>query len=320
MNELDISTTQSPIKSKPIFGLGVVSGKGGVGKTMLTASLLYYLNNKGCKLFGLDCDVDAPNLGLLFKAEKVICKKTIQTTMKATFLNQNCVSCAKCIEDSYCNFQALLWDDVQKYPVIDQYSCEGCGACEELCASKAFKVVPVDSGTIEYITTPFGFPLITGETILGASTTGKLITELRKFATENAKMLGSELILLDGPPGIGCPVIASISGLKYAIVIVEPTPTAIHDAKRVIGIINQLNIPFGIVINKADSWESGRIIIETYCRESEIEILGEIPVDFCIPESISAAVPVLAMKKSSPAITELEKIGARVYEIVQQIH
>ena len=310
-----IALSETTKKQKTIFEIGVVSGKGGVGKTMLTASLLYYLNRRGCKIFGVDCDVDAPNLGLLFRAENVISTKTVQTTMKASFISENCVSCAKCINETYCRFQALTWDDIKKQPIVDQYACEGCGACQELCENDAFIVKPVDSGTIEYKTTPLGFPVITGETILGASTSGKLITELRKFANEKANQLDSDLILIDGPPGIGCPVIASISGLHYAIVIVEPTPTAIYDAKRVIGVINQLGVPFGIVINKADSWEIGRKIIKEYCDSSKLEVLGEIPVDFVIPETITQGVPALAANKSSPAITALEKIGSRLYDI-----
>lgn len=307
---------QSQQKERRIFQLGILSGKGGVGKTILSASLIYYLHNRGIKLFGVNCDVDAPNLELLFKRKETVEKRSVQTTMKSKFISENCTQCRKCIDESFCKFNALEWDNETNMPKLDIYACEGCGACEVLCEFKAFTVDPVDSGTIEYIDTDYGFPIITGETMLGASTSGKLVSELRKFALDNAMNQDVDVFIVDGPPGIGCPVIASISGLNYAIVVIEPTPTAVVDSKRAIEVLYQLKVPFGVVINKADSWEESRNQIIKFCEESNIEILGEIPVDFLIPESISLAIPVLAMDKTSEAIKAIKSIGEKVFEIV----
>lgn len=298
------------INLSDIFRIGVVSGKGGVGKTSIAASLGYLaMCDSDIKaVILLDCDVDAPNLALLFKAKDDISNKDLYTTLKAQFLEEKCIHCKKCIDENYCEFNALNWDNEHQIPIIDYLSCEGCGACAYLCPEKAFSIEMVKSGIIKSFTTINDIPLIYGETILGSTTSGKIVSECKNFAEELNKSISAQLAIIDGPPGIGCPVIATLSGLNYVIAMVEPTPSGLHDVIRVIEVANQFGIPFSIIVNKADLESEFQDKFKQYIREKEYDVIGKIPFDFSVAEAISNAQPVVLYAPDSKASVAIKKI------------
>ena len=161
----------------------------------------------------------------------------------------------------------------------------------------------------------YGFPVITGETILGAQSSGKLVTELKTYAKEILVQEKRDLMIVDGPPGIGCPVIAALGELNYVVVIMEPTQAALHDAIRVIEVIKGFNIPYGVILNKADIWEEGRQTILTYLKENTIELLGEINLDSDWPKVVAKGVPIVKEIPEGPSSKSLIHIYKRLEEI-----
>jgi MinD superfamily P-loop ATPase len=293
--------------------IGIISGKGGVGKTSLTASLVS-LANKDSEItaMAMDCDVDAPNLALIMpsKSNESIESKDCYTSLKATFLENKCVHCKLCIEDHFCEFNALSWDDEKEVPEINYLSCEGCQACKVLCPEDAFEISPVKSGEIRSYITKGNVPLIYGKTRLGSTTSGKLVSECKTFAQNHERFEESNLLIIDGPPGIGCPVIATVSGLDYIITICEPTPSGLHDLKRAIEVVKSFEIPFGIVVNKYDLKSPFQTKFENYIEKSGHNILGKIPFDLTIPKAMSFAEAIVDFKsdsKASKAIKEIYK-------------
>jgi MinD superfamily P-loop ATPase len=299
--------------------IGIVSGKGGVGKTSLTASLAALANDDPkVKPIIMDVDVDAPNLALILPANsqdniKVI---PVYTTLKATFIEEKCINCKKCIEEHFCEFNALSWDEENSIPNINYLACEGCNACKVLCPEHAFEINPVKSGEIIALNTKMNFPLIYGKTRLGSTTSGKLVSDVKQYTEQMEEFPDSDLILIDGPPGIGCPVIATVTGLDYIIAITEPTPSGLHDLIRIIEVVNQFNIPFGIVINKADLKSSFQKDFEKYIKSTNYNILGRIIFDLSIPKAMSYAQPVVVYSPNSSSSIAIRKIYKKLKKIL----
>ncbi len=265
--------------------IAVVSGKGGVGKTSLTAAIASILAERKRPLIAVDCDVDAPNLALMFAMQSQGSEDlAVKATEKARLIGENCTHCKSCIDDAYCKFDALSWDAERSQPVIDPFACEGCGSCHTLCEAGAFAIDQVESGHIYTSRTTEGFPLVYGETVIGASTSGKLVRSVKEHAMSIAD--GAQFAIIDGPPGIGCPVIATISDIDYVVVMMEPFPTAFHDASRMIEVINRFKLPFGIVVNRCNAWPDGKKVIMDFIKTNDYTHLGDIPIDLDIPRSV----------------------------------
>ncbi len=299
------------IKLMETKSVGIISGKGGVGKTSLTASLAS-LGKKDQKInvIVLDCDVDAPNLSLIIPAEDESEIETIDifTSLKASFLEEKCIQCKQCIEDHFCEFNALKWDDRNSYPIIDYLACEGCNACRVLCQEHAFEIRAVKSGEIISYNSKLGIPLVYGKTQLGSTTSGKLVSEVKERIKLLKEFNESNLILIDGPPGIGCPVIATVSGLDYVITICEPTPSGLHDVIRAIEVVQQFNIPFGIIINKSDLNSPFQEEFKNFLNNTNYQILGKIPFDLSIPKAMSFAEAVVDYSPESKASLAIKEI------------
>jgi len=251
----------------------VISGKGGTGKTTFTANLASLLNN----LVIGDCDVDAPNLHLLLNPVNI--SEEIHKGAKLAVKNQElCIDCGKCY--SNCRFNAITADDYQ----IKNLKCEGCGVCVEVCPTDALKLEPIETGSLYQAESKFG-DMVHARLIPGADTSGKLVSEVKKKASEIAKKKNKDWILIDGSPGIGCPVIASLTGSDMAILVTEPTLSGFADLKRVIEVVNHFKIPAGLVINKYDLNEKISDQIENFCQGEDIELLTKIPYSRVIVES-----------------------------------
>ena len=252
----------------------VISGKGGTGKTTFTANLASLLDN----LVLGDCDVDAPNLHLLLNPVNI--SEEVHKGAKLAVKNQDlCIDCGKCY--NHCRFNAITADDYQ----IKNLKCEGCGVCVEVCPTDALRLEAIETGSLYQAESKFG-DMIHARLIPGADTSGKLVSEVKKKASAIAKEKNKDWILIDGSPGIGCPVIASLTGSDMAILVTEPTLSGFSDLKRVIEVVKHFKIPAGLVINKFDLNKKISNSIEAYCQEEEIELLAKIPYSRIIVESL----------------------------------
>ena len=275
----------------------IASGKGGVGKSMVTSSLALLLS-KTKKIVACDCDVDAPNLGLWLGIKDYDKKQKISTSFKAEINQKKCTKCGKCFE--VCKFKAITRNDLFS---INPFLCEGCGACEIVCPEKAIKLKKVKNAEIRIKKTEYGFPLISAQLYPGESGSGKIVEELRKKTEE----FDYEIMLLDAPAGIGCPVIASVRECDFAVLVTEPTPSGFSDLKRILEIVNYFKITYGIVINK---WTINQKLSKKIQDWSKEKFLGKIPYDKKVIEAIVNLRPIIYYDK---------KIESLFLEILNEI-
>ncbi|MGC9104579.1 MAG: P-loop NTPase [Candidatus Methanodesulfokora sp.] len=286
----------------------VISGKGGVGKTTVSSSLLYLFHNR-MKVVAADADVDTPSLHLILSVE-VAEKKPLFLSSRAKIREELCSSCGICAEK--CPFGAI---EMGEKPMVIEYMCDGCSVCEKACPLNAIELVPFASGNLIVGRTRFGFPIVTAQLEVGEHNSGLLVNEVRRKAFEIYKEVGGDVILTDGAPGIGCPVISSLSATEYAVIVTEPTPEALQGADRILEITRHFRIPSGIIINKYNM--SG--FLEKMVRHFELNgsrILGMIPLDFSVVESISNARPVVEHKPNSGAAVAIKSIFDELVEVL----
>ncbi len=274
----------------------ILSGKGGTGKTSVTACLAVLAKNAVVT----DCDVDAPDLHMLLNPE-VLETQEFKASRVATIDHDTCVQCKKCEE--HCRFGAIT------NQVVDPILCEGCGVCVYVCPLAAIKLEKRVSGQAYTSKTKYG---LMSHALLnpGEENSGKLVALVRKNAKKIAETNNCDLIINDGPPGIGCPVIASVGGVDIGLIVVEPTLSGIHDMKRALEMLSHFKIPALVCINKYDLNTENSSSIEEFCKTNEIEVVGKIPFDSIVTEAMVAAKPVIeyAPKSSvSQAIKELWK-------------
>lgn len=264
----------------------ILSGKGGVGKSSVTASLAVTLS-KHKKIICADCDVDASNLSLVFGAEKYEEWEDLSTNEKAVFDLKKCNSCKRCFDECY--FNAIDW--INNKPSLKEFSCEGCGACEIVCPQKAVVLESVKNAKLGYAKTKYGFSVVSAQLNAGEFGSGKIVSEVKKKAKDIGK--DSEILLVDSAAGIGCPVIASVTGSDYAIIVTEPTPSGFSDMKRAIEIVNHFRIPYGVVINKYDINLRYTKKIESFAEGQNAEILAKIVYDKTFVEALVNLVPIV---------------------------
>jgi len=246
--------------------LTVISGKGGTGKTSLVAAFANLAENKVI----VDGDVDAADLHLILRPEVKI-QEEFKGGRKARINPDLCTACGQCIE--LCQFQAISRDYV-----IDEFSCEGCGVCVHFCPVQAIEFPENICGEWFVSETRFG-PFVHAKLGIAEENSGKLITSIRRQAEKLAEERGLDLILIDGPPGIGCPVIAATTGATAALVVTEPTISGIHDLQRVGDLSKYFQIPAMVCINKFDINPDISKQIEEYSVSKGFTIVGKIPYD-----------------------------------------
>jgi MinD superfamily P-loop ATPase len=291
----------------PICELVVLSGKGGTGKTSVTASLAALAEQPVLA----DCDVDASNLPLVLNPKRRR-RETFTGGLRACIKPGHCVACGKCEE--LCRFEAILFDGPANGRVprtfrVDPSACEGYGVCHYFCNEHAIELLPAENGEWFVSDTRFG-PLVHARLRPGQGNSGKLVTLVREQARQVANASGRRLILIDGPPGIGCPVIASLTGAMRILAVTEPTPSGEHDLERLLTLARHFNIPASVCVNKHDLNPALTMRLENRATALGATVAGRIPYDPVVTTAQRQGRPVVELEygPAAKAITELWKM------------
>jgi MinD superfamily P-loop ATPase len=268
--------------------LVVLSGKGGTGKTTVTAALAH-LASQERSLVLADADVDAANLELVLDpAQQEV--HDFWSGKLAVIDAQVCTACGRC--DEVCRFEAIVAGDTYQ---VDPLACEGCSACSYQCPVEAIAMRDQHAGRWFRSETRFG-PLFHAHLFAGRENSGKLVTTVKQQASVYALDAEATLLLVDGPPGIGCPVISASVGADLALLVVEPTVSGAHDLERVLATTEHFGVPAVAAINKADLNPARADEIAAYCSEQGIGVVGRIPYDTAVTEAMVAGQPVTAVE------------------------
>ncbi|MDD5763931.1 MAG: ATP-binding protein [Candidatus Bipolaricaulis anaerobius] len=285
--------------------LVVISGKGGTGKTTVVASLAALAHDA----LLADCDVDAADLHLLLQPQV---QKTIgyEGSEVAMIDVKACTACGAC--QAACRFGAISCRDGAY--AVDPLSCEGCGACAYVCPAGAVRLQPRFSGWIYISKSPYG-TLVHGELKPGEEASGKLVAQVKWRARELARLEGQKLLLVDGAPGIGCPVIASLSGAHAVLIVTEPSLSAFHDLERVVAVARHFRAQPLVAINKADLAPDLADEIDAYAQGEGIPVLAKIPYDEQVVAALVAQHPVVEYG-NGPAAKAMRALWERLSDTV----
>ena len=275
----------------------ILSGKGGTGKTTIVGSFAALAERKVLA----DCDVDAADLYLLLSPSRKQ-KSEFWSGQVAVINEEKCTQCDLCQE--LCRFDAII--DFK----IDPVSCEGCGFCSHICPVEAITMRENMAGHWFISETKYG-PLVHARLGIAQENSGKLVAVVRQQAKKIAENEGADLIISDGPPGIGCPVISSLSGVSLALLVTEPTLSGMHDLERVLGVCHHFGIPALVCINKYDINEDNTRQIEAYCSAQGIEVTSKIPFDNVATEALVHGVPVVEYSDGKVS-SEIKSLWKRI--------
>ncbi len=281
--------------------LTVISGKGGTGKTTLLASLAALAG----RAVIVDADVDAADLHLLLQP-RVRRREPFVASQIARIDLERCDGCNRCVK--VCRFSAI------SSLKVDPIACEGCEVCYHICPKGAIALEDVQSGEWFISETRFG-PMVHAKLGVAQENSGKLVTLVRNEARRLAQEEGYPLILIDGPPGIGCPVIASLGGVDAALVVTEPSLSGIHDLKRVLKVCGHFQVPAWVCINKWNINPGNTGMIEDFCRENGLPVIGKIPFDPIVTRAMISARTIPEYSQGE-IYGEIEKIWMRVQSLM----
>jgi MinD superfamily P-loop ATPase len=279
----------------------VLSGKGGTGKTSIVGSFAALAKNKVLA----DCDVDAADLHLLL--QPTIQEKHEFWSGQVAFINEvKCSQCGLCQE--LCHFQAIV--DFR----VNRVSCEGCGFCSHICPAQAITMKENLAGHWFISGTRYGH-LVHARLGVAQENSGKLVALVRQQARQMAEKSRAEYIISDGPPGIGCPVISSLSGANLALLVTEPTLSGIHDLERILDVCRHFNVLALVCINKYDINEGNSRQIEKLCLGQGIDVAGRIPFDNTVTEAMVRGLPVVEYTKNGVS-QQIEALWKLVSELL----
>lgn len=276
----------------------IISGKGGTGKTVITGAFASLAENKVMA----DCDVDAADLHLLLQP-RIKERHDFRSGLSASIDKKICQECGICA--AACRFNAIS-DDF----VVDHISCEGCGFCSHVCPVRAIKMEENLAGEWFISETRFG-PMVHARLGIAEENSGKLVSLVRKEAKALAEKNNYDWVIIDGAPGIGCPVIASLSGIDSAVVVTEPTLSGLHDASRVIEVTRHFKVPALLVINKYDLNPEMSEKIEEYCVKNDIPLIGKVRFDRTVVEAMVEGKTIMEYKDSA-AKDEIRRIWEKL--------
>jgi MinD superfamily P-loop ATPase len=296
--------------------LVILSGKGGTGKTSVAATFAHMAaeGDQPVRAILADADVDASNLELVL-SPRVLEAHDFMGGGVAIIDPDACEGCEVCVE--VCRFDAItrvgpgegsLW--------VDSIACDGCAACVYQCPTQAIHMEQQVAGQWFRSKSRYG-PLFHAALRPAQENSGKLVTMVKQQARLLALDEGYDLVIVDGPPGIGCPVISAASGADLALIVAEPTAAGIHDLERVLQTTEHFNLPALVCINKADLYPAGAGSIEAFCRERGIEVVGHIPFDTSVTQAMVEGMPVTAYG-NGPVVQELRRVWTHVLAALDQ--
>lgn len=263
----------------------VISGKGGTGKTSITAS---FSALSAGDLVAADCDVDAADMHLLLKPD-LAHAEDFYSGETAVIDPAACIACGRCYQ--VCRFNAV--QAAGKVFKVDPLSCEGCGYCARICPTKAITNHPERVGVWYSSRTRLGFTMIHARLGIGAENSGKLVAHVKKQAKAVAESQGKHYVLVDGSSGIGRPMVSSLSGADYVVLVTEPTVSGLHDLRRVYELVRKFNIPAGCIINKADINLQMTEAIREFLDAEQIDRLAELPYDEAVTRAMVAGLTIV---------------------------
>jgi len=249
----------------------IISGKGGTGKTSVTASLAYLANKD---VIVADCDVDAADMHLLMKPVNDR-KEDFFSGVLPTIDQNKCIKCGKCA--NVCRWDAIPVID-NKY-IVQPIDCEGCGYCARVCPADAISMNEQNVGDWIISDVKTNTKMVHARLGIGAENSGKLVAKVKNEAKVLAEKLNKDFIIVDGSPGIGCPVVSSLSGANLVVLVTEPSVAGIHDVKRVYELVKKFGIKAGCIINKADINTDKVQEIHQFLEAEDIQLISEIPYD-----------------------------------------
>ena len=283
--------------------LVVISGKGGTGKTSIVAAFASLAENKVL----CDADVDAADLHLV-TGPRVRETHDFQGGSTAVINQDKCTECGLCMD-------LCRWDAINSDFEVDAFECEGCGVCVYFCPEKAIDFPVKTCGQWFRSDTRFG-PMIHARLGIAEENSGKLVTLVRQKARTLAEESGLDLLLTDGPPGVGCPVIASIGGASALLIVTEPTVSGIHDMERVVQLAAHFRVPAMVCINKFDLNFDQTQTIERYAKENGLETLGHIPFDASFTKSMVQGQTILEYNGNSKSAHAVETVWKKVENVL----
>lgn len=278
--------------------IAVISGKGGTGKSSISAAFATLSD----KIVLADCDVDAANLYLLFDPAREE-ETTFISGHKAVIDYSKCTNCSKCAD--YCRFDAIK--TIHGRIEIIEVSCDGCFLCSRICPEHAISMIPNDRSRMYSGNFRKG-RMIYGRLAPGEENSGKLVNMVREKAKEIADKNDIEIILLDGPPGTGCPVISTITGVDMAVIVTEPTISGLSDLKRTISIVVKFNLEAVVIINKADINQAMSELIKEWCRRENIKVAGTLPYEPLILNAMIAKMSIIEFDENLPISKKIKEI------------
>ncbi|MBN1119568.1 MAG: ATP-binding protein [Anaerolineae bacterium] len=294
--------------------LVILSGKGGTGKTSVTAAFAHLLAQEASPFRSVlaDADVDASNLELVLSPE-IVSREDFRGGQIAVIDQDRCNACGIC--QDVCRFDAVLDDGEGGYR-IDPLACDGCAACVYQCPEEAISLHDQVVGQWFRSESRFG-PLFHAALRPAQENSGKLVTLVKQQARLLALDEDYDLVLVDGPPGIGCPVISAVSGADLALIVAEPTASGVHDMRRALETTNHFDVPALVCINKADIYPEGAAEIETFCQSEGIPVVGRIPFDTTVTGAMVQGQPVTYFQPDAPASRALLRVWDEVADIIE---
>lgn len=283
--------------------IAVISGKGGTGKSSISSAFISVAKSAVV----VDCDVDASNLYLLFSP---LCKEeeVFVSGSHAVVNNDKCTNCNTCID--LCRFDAI--SKVNGKIRISESACDGCYLCSRVCPVQAIKMIPADKSRMYAGTFRYG-DMVYGRLAPGEENSGKMVNLLREKAKKYVEDYGYDTVILDGPPGIGCPVISTITGVDKVVVVTEPTISGFLDMKRVIEVVCRFSVQMSVIVNKYDLNPSICEQIDKWCEEMKIPVVAHLPFDAQIVEAMIAGKTIIEYNKDCEVSRLIENAYNTIY-------
>ena len=287
----------------------ILSGKGGTGKTCVTAAFAHLAaqSQLAGNVILADADVDAANLELVLQP-RLLEQQDFKGGKVAEIDQDSCIDCGDC--QSICRFDAINYTN--GLYVVDPIACDGCAACVYQCPSESITMHEQIVGKFYFSESRYG-PLYHANLFPGQENSGKLVTLVKQRARQHALDENCELIIVDGPPGIGCPVISAVSGASLALIVAEPTVAGVHDMHRVLQTVKHFGVRAVVCINKADIYPAGADEIEAFCLENGIETVGRIPFDLTVATAMVAGEAVTVFRPEAASSIAITAVWEQVF-------